>query len=114
MLILHRPFWYDEPGKPAKPRVVEPELGEVEFSHKLRFVSNPRSKKRVVLFGSTGYELTRGRSKHVRVMPQEQEAEYRDIEAQIAALKRRLDEVRDEAWLRANVLDVGSILKDSK
>lgn len=48
-----------------------------------------------------GYKLTRGKSDLVRVLPEEQEREYREILAQIAQLRQRASDVIEEGWVRA-------------
>lgn len=100
-MILHRPFWYDEPGKPpARPRVANPV--DPSYGSKVRFTRLPDLRPKSHLsIGSNSYALKRGRSEHVRLMPAEQEVEYRSIEAEIEALQLRLRAVVDEAWVRA-------------
>jgi hypothetical protein len=101
-LILFRPYWYDEPGKQAKPRVADP--SDNSYGCKVRFTRLPGLRPRTHLsIGSNSFKLTRGRSEHVRVMPAEQEAEYRSLEAEIAALEQRKRELIEEAWNRADL-----------
>ena len=55
-----------------------------------------------VTLDSWGYTLKRGRSDHIRRVPDEYEAQLNQIRAELIRLRREFDATVEEAWRHAN------------
>jgi hypothetical protein len=101
MIVIHKPF--DRlcgTGRAKRARVVDTEKKEPSSSYRPIHREVVRGRDYLTV-DYHGYALTRGKSEWVRVLPEEQEKEYREIRAEIARLEQKARDVIEEGWVRA-------------
>lgn len=72
-------------------------------------VTSEGGRKMVATPGHGRYPIVRGTVPDVRVYPEDEAREYREINAEIARLQARLLALHEEAWRRAECLRVADL-----
>jgi cell division protein FtsB len=96
MIIIHKT------NKNLRARVADlDDKGGLPSSYRRVYLTEAKRKPYIVV-DHTGYLLVRGKSDFVRVLPEEQEKRWREIQAEIERLKKERDDVIEEGWVRAD------------
>lgn len=98
MIVIHKPFDFFNKTRAKVARVVDLDAENIK---RVPIRKDVRRGRQYLTVGHCGYEIKRGKSSWVRVLPEEQEKTYREILGRIATLQRELGDVVEEGWVRA-------------
>jgi hypothetical protein len=101
VIVLHKPFDPLTQARRKAASVADLTPPSSFTPAQVRVLETPRGFSIVTGWHAYSIRGPRGTSEWVRLMPEEQEAEYRDAKAQIAALQKRAAEIVEEGWVRA-------------